>query len=199
MEIIMFKEWAAGPANTAGQNLTSKCRIGASIRKPIASTAILAGLLSVALLTSAVPAVAKPVVSGSCTKKYNACVSRCAGRVPKGTSTDKGNELIFACMARTCNKQYDNCVANSTTPGGGGKKTQTPGDPLNPKGAGNHTPPTGGNKSNPKSPPKVNDTRMPPRGGVHGSTTSGSGANTGGPILRSSGGGGQNFRSSARH
>jgi hypothetical protein len=158
------------------------------------STAVLASFISLSLVAASGPAVAKPSTAASCQKKEEACFKRCIARYP-GT-TDKAVQQQAGCALRTCTKQYENCIKDSTKGDGGGKKTQTPGDPLNSKGAGNRTPPVGGTKGNPKSPPKVNDTRMPPRGGVNGSKTSGSGVGTGGPILRSHDGGGSDFRSS---
>lgn len=165
-------------------------------RKFVVSVAVLASFASLSLVVVSGRAIAKPVTAGSCQKKEEACFKRCIARYP-GT-TEKAVNQQAGCALRTCQKQYENCMKDTAKGDGGGKKTQTPGDPLNPKGAGNRTPPTGGSKGDPKSPPRVNDTRMPPRGGVNGSKTSGSGAGSGGPILRSNGGGGPSVRSSAR-
>jgi hypothetical protein len=167
-------------------------------RVSLVSVAALTSFVSLSFAVVTGPATAKPLSAGAlaCSNKFNACQSRCESRIPKGIPIQKANDLLFACTARTCNRQHDNCMANLPNAGRGGQKTQRPGSPLNPKGAGNRTPPTGGTSSNPKSPPRVNDTRLPPRGGVHGSKTTGAG--TGGPILRSNASSGSSFRSSGR-
>jgi hypothetical protein len=174
--------------------MVNRIQITSPRRNFVVSVVVLASFASLSLLVASGPAAAKPTTVASCQKKEEACFKRCIARYP-GTSekaaTQQGN-----CAIRTCAKQYENCVKDTAKGDGGGKKTQTPGDPLNPKSTGNRTPPTGGTKSNPKQPPRVNDTRTPPQGGVHGSKTSGSGA--GGPILRSNGGAGPSFRSSGR-
>jgi len=76
-------------------------------------------------------------------------------------------------------------------------KVETPPDPVRPKGTGNHTPPIGGTKDEPKVPSKVNDTRAPRSDGVCHPKSSGS---TPPPILlKSNGGNGPSFRSHGRH
>jgi hypothetical protein len=158
-----------------------------TIGNRVASAAALAGLALMTLSYAAGPAAAKANTAQSCTKKYHACQSRCEGRIPKGITQTKSAELLINCIKRTCNRQYDNCIASTNKPGGDGKRADTPADPLKPKGGDTRTPTTDGNKANPKSPPKVNDTRAPLGGGVFGSkTTSGSGSAGSGTILRSS-------------
>jgi hypothetical protein len=143
------------------------------MRKSIISAIALGSLAAVALLCAAGPAAAAAVSQQQCNKKYLACQQHCFDRYKEPAS----------CIQRTCNKQYDNCVANTGT---GGSNAQTSGNPLTPKG-GPRGPLGGGIKDEPKSPPKVNDTRAPLGGGVLGqSSASGSGAN--GTILKSAGG-----------
>jgi hypothetical protein len=153
METIVFKKFAARPKASDG-----------NIRKPIITTVVLAGLTSVAVLLAAAPAAAKASTAQSCSKKLQACSQRCEGRIPKGISQSKSAEMLVNCIKRTCNKQYDNCMKDSV--GSGGSKSETPADPLKPKGGDVRTPPTGSAKDEPKAPPKVNDTRAPAGGGA---------------------------------
>jgi hypothetical protein len=57
-----------------------------------------------ALLYAANLGIAAPVTKESCHKKYQACQSRCAKRY----------DDFVGCINRTCNKQYDNCIASIT-------------------------------------------------------------------------------------
>jgi hypothetical protein len=157
---------------------------------------VLAVLASTTILFAAGTAYAKPVTAEACHKKYIACQARCESRIPKDISLQKSNDLLFACMARTCNKQYDNCMKNVVV-GGGTKAEQPPRPPLHPKGGKPRMPPTGDSKDEPKKPPKVNDTRPPMGGGVFHPKSSDVGG--GGPILKSSSAGAAGARSSGRH
>ena len=94
-----------------------------------------------------------------------------------------------------CDRKNEKCKPSKHSKPGSG--------PFTPK-TGNHTRPTGGTKAEPKSPPKVNDTRVPLGGGVFGQkATSGSGTSepilrAGGapaPIQKPNGGNGPTFRS----
>lgn len=130
-----------------------------------------------------------------CVAQHTSCLQRC-DQYPNGP-------FHSSCLQR-CGSQLDRCLESGSPDG----KVQTPPDPLNPKGTGGHTPPTGGTKDESKAPPKVNDTRPPMGGGVFQPKTSG-GGNDGpilhsggspGPILKSnSGNNGPSFRSGGRN
>jgi hypothetical protein len=123
-------------------------------------TGALAGIASVMLLFAADPAAAKPNAELTCSQKQQACSQRCAGRVPKDIDPKKGTEMFLNCITRTCNKQYDNCVKNTTT----GTNAETPPEPRRPRGADNSVP-MGGAKPDPKKPPKPRND-APPTGGT---------------------------------
>ena len=72
------------------------------MRKSIISTVALASLAGVALVYSAEPAAAK----SACQAKFNSCNSRGFAKY----------DDPFPCIHRTCDRQFDNCVAT-----GGGK------------------------------------------------------------------------------
>jgi hypothetical protein len=78
-----------------------------------------------------------------------------------------------------CDRKNEKCKPSKHSQPGSG--------PFTPK-TGNHTPPTGGTKGEPKKPAKVNDTRAPLGGGVFGQKSPSS-SGTSDPILRSSGAG----------
>lgn len=114
---------------------------------------------------------------GPCTDRHGACVDRCLiSRYPMPKYT---GEQGSACIRRTCDRQYDNCV-----------KTQG----NRPQSSGGVKDTGGGVAKDPKSPPKSTGTRppvdnkwhgptSPPKGGTwHGSSPGGSG-----PILKSGG------------
>lgn len=89
------------------------------------SAAITAAALLGAILFAFGPAEAKPSTQASCHKKYLSCQTRCADKIQQYTGTE-WNDKLSACMKRTCDKQYDNCVKNSTGPGGGDSKLENP-------------------------------------------------------------------------
>lgn len=69
------------------------------MRKLILSTVTLAGLASLSLAGAIEPAAAKKVADPTCTRKANECARRCAAN----------NDDWFACINRTCDKQYGRC------------------------------------------------------------------------------------------
>jgi hypothetical protein len=104
------------------------------MRKSIISTFALASLASVALLQATAPAAA---ARKSCLQKAQSCEQRCAGRYSDWVP----------CISRTCNPQYDNCVA-------GGRRAGLVATPVQPGGgaaAGTKSPKTDG-KPAPKGP-----------------------------------------------
>lgn len=98
-------------------------RTGLMIRAATAF-AVLAGAIFLAFG----PADAAPNSPSSCQKRYQACQQRCEGRSPSGNA---GADMLIACITRTCNKQFDHCMRNAST--GGGGKLETPGGTHNPR------------------------------------------------------------------
>lgn len=98
-------------------------RTGLLIR---AATAI--AVVAGAILLAFGPASAKPITPASCEKKYNSCINRCHAKYDlKSLGSKAWVDKTHACVMRTCSKQFDNCLANTTTPGGdGGGKLETP-------------------------------------------------------------------------
>jgi len=130
----------------------------------------------VAVMTM-LPMGAGAMTAEMCSRYANRCYSGCDAR-------SIGKDV---CIKR-CVKAHSDCLMNATPASGhNGQAAQPAADPLTPKGGGVHTPPTGGAVDQPKSPPKVNDTRAPIGGGVFHPKTSAS--DTSGPILRSNGAG----------
>jgi hypothetical protein len=121
-----------------------------------------------------------------CHEKWSSCTQRC-GNLYSGT------DFLQSCLSR-CDGGLNTCLDAVDESQG---KVETPPDPVRPKGTGNHTPPIGGTKDEPKVPSKVNDTRAPRSDGVFHPKSSGS---TPPPILlKSNGGNGPSFRSHGRH
>src|SRR5262249_39163101 len=115
-----------------------------------------------AVLLAAGPAAAKPISVNACMKKQTACIQRCEGAYDiKKLGSKVWAEKVVACAGRTCQKQYDNCVANSV--GSGPSKAETPPDPIQPRGGNPHTPPVGTAGAAPNPRPRT-DGRAP-RGG----------------------------------
>ena len=73
------------------------------MRKLILPTIALASL-AVALVSASQPVAAKKLADPTCTRKANECARRCAAN----------NTDWFACINRTCDKQYGSCN-NGTT------------------------------------------------------------------------------------
>ncbi len=128
-------------------------------RAVLAAACAKAAIVTVAALVSLGASVlagdtaeAKPVSAGSCTKKYNACLTRCREKYDVNKLGSKAwADKVVACSTRTCSKQYDNCMANAFGPGGGsGGKVQTPGghNPRPDQASGPYL--TGSNKHEPK-------------------------------------------------
>jgi hypothetical protein len=69
------------------------------MRKLIISTVTLASLASLALVSASQPVAAKKLADPTCTRKANECARRCAAN----------NDDWFACINRTCDKQYGRC------------------------------------------------------------------------------------------
>jgi hypothetical protein len=87
--------------------------------KPVAAAIALASLATVVLLHAVEPVAAKPIAP-TCQDKHGACVHRCI-------ENNETIEAAFRCEQRTCNKQFNNCVAAMGKGGGGGKLSLPPG------------------------------------------------------------------------
>jgi hypothetical protein len=81
-------------------------RIPAFAQASIVLTVALASLASLTLLCAVQPAVAKPKKE-TCGEKHGSCVARCVRRY-------ETTEEAFRCEQRTCDKQYDNCIKDSS-------------------------------------------------------------------------------------
>jgi hypothetical protein len=84
-----------------------------SILKAVLAGLALASLATAVLLHAAKPADAKPKKDQSCGDKLAACTSRCIRRY-------ETTEEAFRCVTRTCEHQFDACVAGN---GGGGSSS----------------------------------------------------------------------------
>lgn len=147
------------------------------MRKFTIRTIVPASLASALLILASgwEPASGRTFIPGhACTKRHGDCAGRCIlFRYPKNP------EQSAACIQRTCDKQYDNCV-----------KTQgnRPQGSAGVKGGGVAKDPTSPPKSTGTRPPldnKWHGPTLPPKGGVW-KQSPGSGGN--GPILQSGGG-----------
>ena len=146
------------------------------MRKFITCTLASASLASALLIlaSSWEPAAGRTFQPGACTNRHGACVDRCVmERYPK--NYEQGN----ACIRRTCDRQYDNCV-----------KTQgnRPQGSAGVKGGGVAKDPTSPPKSTGTRPPldnKWHGPTSPPKGGVWKQSP---GSDGNGPILKSGGG-----------
>ncbi len=164
--------------------------------KPLRKLAVATFMGLIATIATPIPGQARDTIK-SCNKASSNCLRGCE------RWTDP--QFKRSCLSR-CDSALVTCLRSAA--GTGGTKVETPPDPINPKGGGVHNPPTGGTKADPKTPPKVNDTRAPTGGGIKGepksppkvndtrapfgggvfhSTKTGSGSNSGsgsGTILR---------------
>jgi hypothetical protein len=98
--------------------------------------------LGVVLLAGS-PADAMPVSAKACQKKWEGCATRCSNKAAEATTIAKDfSDKYMACLARACDHQLKKCKQNAT--GGDGKMTETPPDPLTPKGGDTRGPFIGG-------------------------------------------------------
>jgi hypothetical protein len=118
--------------------------IATSIRRAVLASLALATLTMVVLLHAAEPAAARKPKKETCGDKYGACTARCI----RNNDTTEG---AFRCVTRTCDHQFDACIADmggdagsgrvglpkrpAIGPGGtGGKVTVTPKPTIGPRG-----------------------------------------------------------------
>src|SRR5262245_45642297 len=87
-----------------------------------------------AILLAGGPVDAMPVTAQACQKKNEACGIRCQQKYADVADPVEWSGKALACLSRTCDRQYKNCMDSVTTSGGGGKMTQPQPDPLTPKG-----------------------------------------------------------------
>jgi hypothetical protein len=102
-------------ARRAASNLffqpSGKSRVMGSV---LACCALAAALSA---LPAGGPADAAPNTAGSCYKKYKGCMTRCRNKYDINKLGGKvWADKVVACTTRTCNKQYNSCIA-SITPG----------------------------------------------------------------------------------
>lgn len=98
---------------------------GSAMPQTVQSAAVIFAFVTPLLVMGVLsPAAGRDFGPGACTNRHAACVERCViVRYPDGGS--------YQCIARTCDRQYDNCVGS---PGGDSSGGSTPKGPK-PKGA----------------------------------------------------------------
>ncbi|MBM3527741.1 MAG: hypothetical protein FJX62_06590 [Alphaproteobacteria bacterium] len=77
-----------------------------SLRRPVAFAAVLTGLMSITSPYTIEPAAAAARTPEQCLARFNRCTERCARRYKD----------YPACIYRTCNPQYNRCIADAEGP-----------------------------------------------------------------------------------